>query len=271
MLIETVPELFCKLYKSSMSVPFAGLLKKFCYSPERLSSKEMVEVLDYATEHKSIFLFYCNLLLEQRSYCKNFIDPATGNQRAGFLDLSNEFASYLLDKSYLLDTRSREGRNLNVFPSSVVVGAADSFDEITLWIDELEQETVSALAPKQLLQIRDRLEHDYVVRVLESSNQTLFRGLYHVGNWGRELSQSSNYAKLQNLSKCNTEISSVHSPSQIWDILVSAEESSIHVSDDELDDYIAYGAAYGQRTRQNNPFLVFEIINFVNVENYSDK
>lgn len=264
MLIETVPELFLKLYESSVTVPSADLLKKFCYSPEELSSKEMAEVLDYATDHKSIFLFYCNLLLEKRGYCKNFVDPATGNQRAGFLDLSNEFASYLLDR------RLPDEHNLKVFPSSVFVGAADTFDEISLCIDELEQETVSLLPPKKHSQIRASLEHDYVVRVLESSNQTLFRGLYHVGNWGRELNQSSNYAKFRNLSKCNMKISSTYSTMQIWDMLVSAEEN-IYVFDDELDDHIVYDSAYDQRTRENNPFLVFEIINFVNVENYSDK
>lgn len=193
MLVDTVPYSMVEDYQHSLRDIVPGWLQKFFLSRETLSSAEMVKVMEFASStHRFDFMEYSNLFGDKTSICKPFIESSTGIQVPGFFSMHNDFVNFSVN------TGAFKIPVGNGYSKMTVTGVADNLAEIQSHVKLLVNDVENSYVYLGLV------NKDFVVRISEYNNPSdflVFNNLYHVGEWGKNLRKTSEFAKTMDHKK----------------------------------------------------------------------
>lgn len=186
MLVDTIPQSMVEAYRKNESKNIPDWARRFFLSPESLSSAEMIHATKFASLYPDTFKIYSRFSKGESFDFEPFVDKSTGLQVPGFFKMSPNFVDVLLKKDmFILPTG-------NGYSKMTVTGTADSIAEVQEHIKYLVNGDGEDTHYIRL----GLLNKDFVVRISEhnSFSSPLFDILYHVGEWGKNLRKSSNFA-----------------------------------------------------------------------------
>lgn len=193
MLVDNVPSSMVEDYQYSLRDTVPDWLQKFFLFPETISSAELMRVMEFASSaNRFDFMEYSNLFVNKTNICEPFIESSTGMQTPGFFSMHNDFVNFSVS------TGAFKIPVGNGYSKMTIAGVADNLAEIQSHVKLLVNDGDDSYIRLGLV------NKDFVVRISEYKNTSdflVFDSLYHVGEWGKNLRKTSEFAKTMDHKK----------------------------------------------------------------------
>lgn len=196
MLVDAIPPSMVEKYQSFVGSNVPDWLQKFFLFPETLSSAELMRVMEFASYHKSNFNYYLHLFEGEINDCSPFIEIDTGLNvtgcfsmtAPGFFSMTNDFVNFSIKNGGFTMPVG------NGYSKMTITGTADNLTEVQNHVKLLVNDGDEDGSYIRL----GLVNKDFVVRISRhrtALNFSMFNTLYHVGEWGKNLRETSDVAK----------------------------------------------------------------------------